>query len=373
MQIFTFYPVYLKYFYAKNKFIQKLSYKEQIQCLLDDCFSVSHYIAPFLKQYGFETDIIIANFTTAQLKWAEEHNFSVEYNKKNISFEFNDISYPLIKKQIEAFQPDILYICDPIHFDSNFLRTLQYKPELIIGWRAAAIPSNIDWSLYDAILSNNIPILRDAPKLFGVKKTYYFFPGFPAYIYKNLKHEPKLYDLVFTGQITLEHKKRIYFLNELAKKSLSFNRLFNNLKIAFFISGLPDDLIPAGIAMYNYGAVWGMSMFKTLRQAKIALNIDIDFGTGGNMRLFEATGVGTFLLTQNHRLLSSYFKPGTEIESFHNIDEMFDKIAYYISNSNKREEIARNGNKKCLKYYSMENQVKTFLTILNDLRFACNK
>ncbi len=44
-----------------------------------------------------------------------------------------------------------------------------------------------------------------------------------------------------------------------------------------------------------------------------------------NMRLFEATGSGVFLLTEYHDNLREYFEPGKEVETFGDRRELVEK------------------------------------------------
>src|SRR5205814_3328492 len=48
------------------------------------------------------------------------------------------------------------------------------------------------------------------------------------------------------------------------------------------------------------GEVWGVDMYQVLQRSRITLNSHIDMAgnEAGNVRLFESTGVGTFLLTE---------------------------------------------------------------------------
>ena len=71
------------------------------------------------------------------------------------------------------------------------------------------------------------------------------------------------------------------------------------------------------------------------------------------MRLFEATGNGSFLLTEHYDNLQDYFQPGVEIDTFRDEKELIKKIYYYLDNPEKRKTIARRGQKRCLSEYSM--------------------
>jgi spore maturation protein CgeB len=60
-------------------------------------------------------------------------------------------------------------------------------------------------------------------------------------------------------------------------------------------------------------------------------------------RTFEVPGAGGFLLTEWTDGLDRYYAPGQEIAIFRSLDELADKIHYYLANSAERDAIARAG------------------------------
>jgi len=354
LQIATFYDSYLLEFYKNNKHLANTSYEEQFSSLLKDGFGASHMIAPYLVKLGYDSRLIITNCQPAQFQWATENSLSFNQEKW---------FYEIVINQIETFRPDILYILDPINFDSKFIRSLTWKPSLILGWRAASIPHGIDWTEFDAILSNLSSCQKQALTL-GAKSTEIFFPGFPVYIADAVQNVQKEKDVVFSGQCGGEHKKRIDYLNAVAKAPLGITGEFS---IGFFISANPQ-LLPAGIAMNNYGARWGLEMYRMLKKGRIVINIHLDIARdenrANNMRLFETTGVGSFLLTDYLNHIDDYFEPGKEIDTFKNQSELIEKIYYYLSHSEEREAIASRGQQRCLRDYSMTKKSEEFDMII---------
>jgi len=259
----------------------------------------------------------------------------------------------------------VLYLNDPITFDSRFIRLLSWKPSLILGWRAANIPRNTDWSEFDIILSNHQISLQRATEL-GAKSSQYFYPGFPEFISETVKDEPKDWDVVFSGSLSHEHLKRIEYLKAAAKAPLGEKGEFS---IAFFIplATSYSESLPAGIAMNNQGERWGLDMYRALKHGRIVINAEIDLAKGeaGNMRLFEATGVGSFLLTEYHDNIRQYFEPGVEIETFRNSKELIEKIYYYLAHPEEREAIAICGQERCFRDYSMKKRVQELDNIIH--------
>jgi hypothetical protein len=107
-------------------------------------------------------------------------------------------------------------------------------------------------------------------------------------------------------------------------------------------------------------------MYRALKSGRISLNIHIDVAKGeiGNMRMFEATGIGSFLLTDDGEHLRKYFEPGVEIETFRDSQELIEKIYYYLEHPEEREAIARRGQERCLRDYSMSKRAAEFDQII---------
>jgi spore maturation protein CgeB len=82
------------------------------------------------------------------------------------------------------------------------------------------------------------------------------------------------------------------------------------------------------------------------------------------MRLFEVTGVGSFLLTDVKPNLSQFFEPGVEVETFKNPSEMMRKIKFYLEHPIERELISKSGQSKCLNTFSRKKYADLLEEIL---------
>ncbi|UFS72429.1 glycosyltransferase [Geomonas sp. RF6] len=343
LQIVNFYSSYLDDFYAQRPGLAGEAYQKQLSALVADGFGGSHLFAPYLGEFGYDANLVIANCEPLQRRWLAE----------NAPLQGCGDIMQVLLMQVEMLRPEIIYISDPICFDSRFVRALSYRPRLVLGWRAASVPAQTDWSDFDLILSNFKFGLELAVK-HGARGREFFMPGFPPHIAQTVASEEKRHDVVFTGQVTGEHGARREVLNHASKALLTDDRSFS---LAYFIPGSMDRL-EAGIAMRNHGGVWGMDMYRTLRRGRIALNVQIDIGEdqAGNMRLFEATGSGSFLLTDYHPNISRYFEPGRELETYASPGELIEKVHHYLAHSEEREAIARRGQERCLREYSMQKR-----------------
>jgi len=311
--------------------------------LVRDDFGGESIFTHYMRNSGYNTQLSISNYKPLQMKWASDHDFSSIISQKDWVVEI-----PL--KQIEFFKPDILFISNPERFDSSFIKRLSYKPSLIIGRQVDYIPKKFaDWTEYDVIISNNLQALNRAKKL-GAKSVEFLSSGFPEIMTANVERMKKKWDVIFSGQLSSQHKRRIDYLTDVAKMPLDMNEGFS---MGYYISMFQKPLLTAGISMHNCGAVYGYDMYRALKSGRIVLHIEIDHGEGDNKRIFEATGMGSFLITENFERTRQYFEPGVEIETFQNSIELNEKIYYYLSHPEEREAIALRGQKRCLQNHSM--------------------
>ena len=85
--------------------------------------------------------------------------------------------------------------------------------------------------------------------------------------------------------------------------------------------------------------VFGEDYYYNLHKSKIVLNSHLDLDEySGNMRLFEATGSESLVITNFSEDLNDYFNDD-EIVSYHNKNDALEKIKYFINNPQERRRI----------------------------------
>jgi spore maturation protein CgeB len=92
-------------------------------------------------------------------------------------------------------------------------------------------------------------------------------------------------------------------------------------------------------------------MYEIISQSKITLNNHIDDAKNeaANMRLFEATGVGTCLLTDWKENLHELFEPDREVVTYKSVEECIEKVKWLLDHPQEREAIAKAGQARTLK------------------------
>jgi spore maturation protein CgeB len=108
-------------------------------------------------------------------------------------------------------------------------------------------------------------------------------------------------------------------------------------------------------------------MYKVLRQSLLTLNhhIDIASAYAGNLRLFEATGVGTLLITDWKKNLHDMFEPGKEVVCYRTPEECAEMVQYYLEHDEEREAIARAGQQRTLRDHTYYQRMQSLLEIIS--------
>lgn len=354
IQVHTFYDTYWQGFYESRPGLGDRSFEEQRKELLSDGFSASHLFGAYLSELGFNSNLLIPNCAPMQVRWAIENGVS-SINEK-------DWMKEILRAQIDKIRPDVLYLGNPIDFDSRFIRTLSYRPKLVFGWRAASFHADNDLTELDLLISSD-PYSREKALKLGAKRVQHFLPAYPEWIAEKVKDEPKQYDLSFCGQITNEHKRRAELVELISKESIRTRQFTPR----FFLSQVHSADLPTA-RQFIHPAAWGLEMFRQIKRAKIGFNCVIDFAKqeAGNMRQFETTGTGTFLLTEHHDTLDDQFKVGYEIETFKTEGELIEKILYYSQNDAAREEIAKRGQQRCFNDHGLKVRLREFVAVIEE-------
>jgi hypothetical protein len=77
-------------------------------------------------------------------------------------------------------------------------------------------------------------------------------PGFAEFMVDAVKDEPQQWDVIFSGQISPEHTRRLDYLKHVAKAPLGVGGEFS---LGYFIACNQPEALPAGVQMHIKGRV----------------------------------------------------------------------------------------------------------------------
>ena len=125
-----------------------------------------------------------------------------------------------------------------------------------------------------------------------------------------------------------------------------------------------------GVAVTCFGYGWPsgpvpeQDIPKIMRESVISLNFSNASGRGGKQikaRTFEVPGAGGFLLTEYTPGLEAVYTLKKEIDVFHNPKELADKIKYYLTHFDKRDQMALAGYERTRSDHTYEDRLRKVL------------
>jgi spore maturation protein CgeB len=127
-----------------------------------------------------------------------------------------------------------------------------------------------------------------------------------------------------------------------------------------------SQIPPSAFIRRSYvGPAWGREMFQVLRNSLLTLNHHGDLRPfANNMRLFEATGVGTLLITDWKENLHEMFEPGKEVIAYRTSEECAELVRYYLEHEDEGTEIARAGQQRTLREHTYYQRVQELVDIV---------
>lgn len=107
------------------------------------------------------------------------------------------------------------------------------------------------------------------------------------------------------------------------------------------------------------------AMPKVFKKSKINLNITLrSIKTGIPLRIFDILGAGGFLITNYQSELTDYFEIDKDLVCYESLDDLINKIEYYLNHEEERNRIAKNGHEKVKKYHTYQVRVQSMLDIV---------
>jgi hypothetical protein len=149
---------------------------------------------------------------------------------------------------------------------------------------------------------------------------------------------PRIYDVGFVGNIAIAHRN--------TPRSRQLKLIAENFRTNDFSRFYPPKEV---------GEVYS--------QSRIVFNTSIAGDL--TMRIFEGTLCGALVLTDSEKNgLNELFHVGKEIVTYNNVEDLLEKIHYYLSHDNEREQIAIAGQKRALQEHTYHHRVNKIMDYL---------
>ncbi len=355
------------------------NYQESLKILQQDSFSWNGCWGEHLSAYNIDVVELYVNFDILNQHWLNE-------NKSILNLNISDI----LIAQLNYFKIDYVINTDVNILDYQFVRRIKNETKVKKVYAHVCSPffTKKDISEYDGIYTCLKAFERDF-KNNGMPSIY--MPHcFNSKINDRISNTKtnKTNAIFFAGGVLkggdlhdhremlllefLKKKIPIEFYSEVANYNYFKSYLFNTLKISIYslkkilnrikindeilnnfsifnkVNTMPGGILDRRLFKSAKKPIYGNKLFSLMQNQLISLNVHpgISKNEASNMRLFEATGVGSLLLTDYKDNLSSFFEIDSEIVTYNSIEEAIEKAIYLLNNPKVALNIAEAGKKR---------------------------
>jgi len=224
------------------------------------------------------------------------------------------------------------------------------------------------FSDYDLVVCN-FPSILDRLRQRGARAEYFFPAYHPAFAPYAARTDRPI-DVLFVGGYSRHHQRRATVLKAMTELAADYTIAFHldRSRLCALAESALGHLLPLGrhrrpkaIRAIAKSPVFGVDYYEALSAAKIVLNgaIDMSGADRGNMRCFEALGVGALLLSDE----GSYpdgMKDGETIATYRSPEHAVSQAKALLTDEGQRAARARAGHEMVSSRYSKEIQWQRF-------------
>ena len=372
------YSNYISVFQHVNKELLT-NYDQSLKLLQYDSFSWNGCWGEYMSDYNIEVVELYVNYDILNQHWINEN---IKISNLNI--------HDILIAQLNYFKIDYVLNTDVNILDCQFVKRIKVETKVKKVYAHVCSPffTKKDISEYDGnytclkafekeFKSNGMPSIY-MPHCFNskinerisnaktIKTGTVFFAGGVLKGCDLHDHREKLLLEFLKEKIPLEFYSeaanynyfKSYLFNTIKVSIYSLKKTLNKIKIkdeilnniSFFnkVNAIPGGILNKKMYKNAKKPLYGNKLFSLMQNQLISLNVHpgISKNEASNMRLFEATGVGSLLLTDYKDNLSSFFDIDSEIVTYACIEEAVEKAKYLLNNPLVAIKISEAGKKR---------------------------
>lgn len=260
-----------------------------------------------------------------------------------------EIIYSRIKNQVNDFKPHIIiFAAGGLTFSEEVSRMLKQKNIMLLGITLSdpdVLCTAKNYANRFTYHTTNSKVALEQYKKLGFTNTLYLPFGIDSRFFVPSEKLPKYQcDVCIIGHYD---KSRLPMAKALKKK----------FDTKIYGSNWPYK----GVSSVAYPEWLG-----AVQSAKIVVDYPRTRAGYNNVkiRLFEVAAAGTLLITEYVDEISEFFEYDKEIVGYRTVDEMYDKIQYYIDHPAKRMLIAKRAQIKCAQKHMWRNRFEDLFNII---------
>ena len=335
---------------------KNLNYSHQKDILIKYAPSHLNSFSKCMRNLGHECDEIIFDLEVNRKKWAQEND--AEFNEHSWKFD-------TLMCQIQKYKPDVLFLQGhnffPYWIRFRLKEIFPFLKKIVIFTGFPGVSS--DFKDVDHIFCC-LPNIKDDFINAGCNASlaYYYFDEDVLFNLSENCAKSRDIECSFMGTSGYgghweAHISRYKLLDKIAQKI----PIHLWVSEAEYCSANPIENYKPLLFKYPQNAkeaCIGLDMYNVLGRSRINFNKHTDAANGdvGNMRMFEATGMGACLLNDNGYNLNDIFEVDREIVTYKSEEECMEKLDYLIQNPKEAEKIGEAGKKRTLKDHTLQKR-----------------
>jgi spore maturation protein CgeB len=381
VKITNYYKAFLASCYAENPALSAATYDDQLRFLLSKRFGWSDYYSVQLRLLGVDAHEIIANAEPMQRAWAAEQGVRGTLDE-------------ILFAQLERSKPDVVFLQDSIRFGGSWIDELHRRvPSVrcVIGWYCSPMTQQQEEALRgcDMIFCCS-PFFVDKLTAYGYRAILQRHAFEPVILQEISLSMGKRSDLIFIGSLlagTEGHGMRQKVLQALIHHNIAMDLHINvetlsesdliKRRLAYLTAHMLQKaglmsmakLVPGlekGLQLREYPQrirdaeallqrakppIYGTEMFQALASSRMVFNYHGNAAGpyAANIRLFEATGVGSCLVTDWKKDLHELFDIDSEVVVFRSSEECIENIRWLLDHPAELRSIAEKGRLRTLR------------------------
>ena len=251
----------------------------------------------------------------------------------------------IVAAQIRAYRPDVLYVSEWCPLGDAFLKEIKGSVRLVAGQICSPLRPERTYDGYDLMVSAWHPIVEYFRQS-GMDAAYMKL-AFDDRVLERVPRTEIKYDVTFVGGFAPSHTNRQPWLEALLER------------VEIDVFGYGVEALPAESPIHGCyrGQAWGWDMYRVLQESRITLHLEALIDVRGSvatnqaaaLRYYEATGMGTCLVTEAKENLHELFEPGRELVTYMSLEECVEKIRFLLAHENERAAIGQAGQDRTLR------------------------
>jgi spore maturation protein CgeB len=384
-------------------------YAEQKQFILDNCMVYGDGFRHNMSLQGNEAEEFLMYTMPLNDSWARERGLSTDPNDYVAAGSFDakaDYCHQITLKKLAEFKPDILFIQGINSFEAvSFAEFKELLPSVkyVVGHAGFTFGEKDVRGMTHVF--GCLPLFESQAQGMGLSAST-LYHAFDARVVDRIDNDfEEEYGLAFIGSSGhgyTDHKTRYWMLFDLlgltdiglwvdeqyaVDKNEQWENLYNLRKSALermspqdfhprfrdklyqLTQGVPHAPLSVLFPERCHQPVFQLDMYKLIRSAQVLLNIhtDIAQGEAGNMRLFEAGGVGCVQLVEHASNIHDIYEPDIEVATFKSTEEAIEKARYLREHPEVRVSMRKAAQARALKDHTVANRVEHIDEVVRSL------